>query len=103
MTIETEIRQVLQESFLGALVLTGTIEGAERAVTNAIAALDPDCSPEALLVEATRSALKHNTSSGESSSILPVEEKALHLSLLDLPGAVESIRCRRSVTGLDTN
>jgi hypothetical protein len=132
MTLEVEIGKTLNESFRAALVLTGSIEGAERAVTNAIAALGSGLSAHALLVETARSAFQQRPCSGASSSILPVElqavanlfpthrycfalrvlvgfdlktcseiltlpryevEQALCQSLLDLPRAVEYMRC----------
>jgi DNA-directed RNA polymerase specialized sigma24 family protein len=132
MTLETEIDDALHESFRAALVLTGSIEGAERAVTDAIASLGPDCSEDELMAQTARFAFEHTTSSDELSSCLPAElqalsripparrycfvlrillgldvetcceiltlsrhevEEALYRSLLDLPRAVESIRC----------
>jgi DNA-directed RNA polymerase specialized sigma24 family protein len=141
MTVEMEIEEALQESFRAALVLTGGVEAAERAVTNAIATLGPDCSAEALLAETARSAFEHDTFSGELSSILPVELQALFLlspihrycfvlrvligldlricsnilrssldevqetlcrSLLDLPQALEAVRCMGGVTSSTT-
>ena len=60
--------EALHGSFRAALALTGSVEGAERAVTNAITTLGPDCSAEALLVETARSAFDDDTCSGELSS-----------------------------------
>lgn len=79
MTLETEWSQPLYESFRAALVLTGSVEIAERAVTNAIATLAPEWSAKALLVETARSAFEHDTFSGELSPILPLELQALFL------------------------
>ena len=59
--------EALHGSFRAALALTGSVEGAERAVTNAITTLGPDCSAEALLVETARSAFDDDTCSGELS------------------------------------
>ena len=79
MTVEMQIEEALHESLRAALVLTGSVEGAECAVTNAIATLGQDCSAEALLVETARSAFEHNSFSGELSSILPVELQTVSL------------------------
>jgi hypothetical protein len=137
MTLEMEIGEALSESFRAALVLTGSIEGAERSVTNAISALGSELSVHALFVETARSAFQHPPVSGELSSILPVElqalslfsptcrdcfvlrvlmgfdlqtcseiltlsrhevEEALYQSLLDLPRAVEYVRCAGRVS-----
>ena len=58
MTLETEIGEALHDSFRAALVLTGSIEAAEHAVTGAIAAIGLDLSPDTLLLETARSALQ---------------------------------------------
>ena len=79
MTVETEINEGLQQSYRAALVLTGSVERAEHALTNAIAALGSDCSAEALLVETVRLAVEHNAFSPQAPPIFPVELQALFL------------------------
>jgi hypothetical protein len=97
MTVEMQIEEALHESLRAALVLTGSVEGAERAVTNAIATLGQDCSAEALLVETARSAFEHDSFSGELSSILPVELRVVSL-LRERPAIVSS--CVSSCTSI---
>jgi hypothetical protein len=79
MIVAMEIDEALHQSLRAALVLTGSVEGAECAVTNAIAALGSDCSAEALLLETARSAVEHNTFSAQVSPMLPAELQALFL------------------------
>jgi hypothetical protein len=52
-----QVGDALHEAFTAALLLTGIIGGAERAVENAIDGLGPDLSAGALLVETARSAV----------------------------------------------
>src|SRR5713226_7442317 len=78
MTLKMEIGEALDESFRAALVLTGSIERAECALTDVINALGSDLSRNALLVETARSVIQH-TAFSESSSILPMELQALSL------------------------
>lgn len=77
MTVEMEMGEAFYESFRAALVLTGRMESAERAVADAIAAVGSDLSANTLLVETARSALQHTNRSNESSSVLPLELQAL--------------------------
>jgi hypothetical protein len=77
MTLDVEMHKSLQESCRAALAFTGSIEGAERAVTNAIAAAASDLSADALLVETARSALQHGTFSDGLTSWLPLELQVL--------------------------
>ncbi len=79
MTIE--IDEALHQSFRAALVLAGSIEDAERAVTNAIDMLESDLSADALLAATARSAFQSSTFSEELSSFLPLELQALFLLL----------------------
>ena len=81
MTLEMEIDEAINESIRAALVLTGSMEGSERAITKAITALGPDPSQHALLRETARSAFQQSTVSDRSSSILPVELQALSFLL----------------------
>ena len=77
MTVDSEIREALDESFRAALVLTGSVEVAERAVTDALVAVGANFSARSLLIETARLALQPGPLAGESSSMLPVELQAL--------------------------
>ena len=99
MTADSEICEAVNESFRGALVLTGSIEAAEGAVSAALAALESDLSAHALLVETARLAFERSARPGESSSILPLELQALGRLV---PGQRFSFVLRLLV-GLDLN
>jgi len=77
MKLEMEMGEAVNESLRAALVLTGSMEESERAITKAITALGPDLSQHTLLRETARSAFQQSTLSDRSSSILPVELQAL--------------------------
>ena len=77
MTADPEMRKALNESFRAALVLTGSIEVAERAVTDALVALGSNLSAQVLLAETARLAFQRSEFGGESSSVLPPELQAL--------------------------
>jgi hypothetical protein len=82
MTVEMKTGETLHEAFRAALVLTGSIEAAECAVTDAIATLGPDFAGDTLQVETARSAIQHRTNFSEQPeaiSMLPVELQALFL------------------------
>jgi hypothetical protein len=74
---DPEICKALDESFRAALVLTGSIEAAEHAVTDALSALGSNLSARALLVETARSAFQRSALAGESSPVLPPYLQAL--------------------------
>jgi hypothetical protein len=79
----TDTDRIFKDSFRAAVVLTGSMVRAERAVTNAIDALEPGCSGDALLVETVRSAVQLGTLPGEwlgeSSVSRPPELQAMSL------------------------
>lgn len=66
----------LGESFRAALVLTGSVEGAERALDEAIAVSGSEISPHGLLTETIRSILRGTIG---KESALPLELQALAL------------------------
>jgi hypothetical protein len=74
--VAVKIDESLQRSFRAALVLTGSVEGAERAVTDAIAAAS-DLSADTLLLETARESLQHSTHSDGLPSCLPPELQAI--------------------------
>ena len=79
MNFELQIEEGLYESFRAALVLTGSTEAAERAITIAIDSLGSEFSAPELLVRTAQSALMNGTSSGTPCSVLPLELQALSL------------------------
>jgi len=82
MTVEMKTGEALHEAFRAALVLTGSIEAAECAVTDAIATSAPDFADDTLLVETARSAIQRRTNFSEQPaaiSMLPVELRGLFL------------------------
>ena len=62
MSSDANTDDALREAFLAALVLTGSMDAAERAVSSAIATLDPDPTRETLLIESVKLAI-HNSDS----------------------------------------
>jgi hypothetical protein len=82
MTVEMKTGEALHEAFRAALVLTGSIEASECAVTDAIAVLGSDFAGDTLLVETARSAIQRRANSSEQPetiSMLPVELRGLFL------------------------
>jgi len=79
MNFELQIEEGLYESFRAALVLTGSIEAAERAITIAINSLGSEFSARELLVRTAQSALLDSTFSAKPCSVLPLELQALSL------------------------
>lgn len=77
MTVGPETCEALDESFRAALILTGSVEVAERSVTDALVALGSNLSEQDLLVETARLAFQRSAFADESSSILPLELQAL--------------------------
>jgi len=80
MTAEIKIRETLCEAFRSALVLTGSIEAAERAVADGISTLGSDLAGDTLLVETARSAIQRRavySDQSEALSILPPELQGL--------------------------
>jgi hypothetical protein len=78
-TIKREITESLHDAFRAALVLTGSVENAECAVTDVIATIGSDCSRGALLAETARAALSYEGLPGKSRIPLPPELQALFL------------------------
>jgi hypothetical protein len=94
MTVDIQIDQALQEAFCAAVVLTGSAEAAEFAVTDAIASLESDLTRETLLRETAESAIRQRqnilTTSGTTVR-MPLELRAFfavsHVArLLRAPG-----------------
>jgi hypothetical protein len=82
MTVEMKTGEAINEAFRAALVLTGSTEAAECAITGAIATLGSDFVGDTLLVETARSAIQHRTNFSEQPeaiSMLPVELRRLFL------------------------
>jgi hypothetical protein len=82
MTLEADLEKALDEAFRAALILTGRIDAAEAAVSDAIDASAPALSGEALLVETAKAAVRRRDlfrARPDASSILPVELQALSL------------------------
>lgn len=79
MSAGRQIGEVLDEAFLAARLITGSICGAEQAVEDAIEGLGPDLSAEALLVGTARAAVQQRKYEDESPSMLPLELQALSL------------------------
>jgi DNA-directed RNA polymerase specialized sigma24 family protein len=79
MSARRQVGEALDEGFSAALLLTGSIGGAEQAVENAIDRLGPDLSAEALLAETARSALRQRKCQDDLPAILPLELQALSL------------------------
>ena len=80
MTAEIKISETLCEAFRSALILTGSIEAAERAVADGISTLGLDLAGDTLLVETARSAIQRRTEYSdqpEALSILPLELQGL--------------------------
>jgi len=78
MTRESEILKALEKAFLPALLLTGSVEGAEAAVLDGIAALESDhFSGDSLLLRTVRSAIQvygdFSDQFADTFSILPFE------------------------------
>ncbi|SRR5258708_24727334 len=78
MTMESEIFNALERAFLPALLLTGSVEGAEAAVLDGIAAFESDhISRDSILLRTVRSAIQlHGDRSDQFArtfSILPFE------------------------------
>jgi hypothetical protein len=81
---ESEIHEGLERAFLPALLLTGSVEGAEAAVLDGIAAVESDgISRDSLLVRTVRSAIQlHGDFSDQCAppfSILPFEVRRILL------------------------
>jgi len=84
MTRENEIYKGLEGAFLPALLLTGSVEGAEAAVLDGIAALESDgISRDSLVLRTVRSAIQlHGDFSDQCAppfSILPFELRRILL------------------------
>lgn len=79
MNFELQIEEGLYKSFRAALVLTGSIEAAERAITIAINSLGTEFSAHELLVRTAQSALLGSTFSAKPCSVLPLDLQALSL------------------------
>jgi hypothetical protein len=80
MTVEMKTGEALHEAFRAALVLTGSIEASECAVTDAIATLGSDITGGTLPVETARFAIQRRTNFSEQPeaiSMLPVELRGL--------------------------
>lgn len=78
-TLEMEITETLHESFRAALVITGSVEGAEHTLRDAIATIGSDGSRDVLLMQTARSALQYQTFSDELPPVFPPELLALFL------------------------
>ncbi len=78
-TAKRPLDLAMGDAFRAALVLTGSIDGAELAMMKAIDALEPDCSRDALLMETVRCAVRHETLPGEWCSSFPPELEAISL------------------------
>ena len=77
MTFDTEIDAAFHESYRAALVITGSVEAAARALDDAVTALETDVSPPALLMETIRCTLQQSANSKELTAVLPRELQAL--------------------------
>ena len=71
MTPKVELGQSINESFRAVLVLTGSVEVAERAVTHAIDDVGPDDLRNALILESVRWAYRHTSGFGKLCPTLP--------------------------------
>src|SRR5260370_10374414 len=77
-----KIGEALDEAFRAALVLTGSIEAAERAVADGITTLGFDLAGDTLVVETARFAIQRRaefSDEPEALSILPLELQGLFL------------------------
>ena len=102
MTLELEIGKTIEEAFSGALLLTGSIEASERAVTDAIAALGPYPLPAELLEETARSAIQRRpefSKQPDALSMLPLELQAVAA----LPPTGRDCFVMRILMGLSTD
>ena len=79
MNFELQTEDGLWQSFRAALVLTGSMEAAERAITTAINSFGSEFSAQELLVRTAQSALLDSTFPRKPCSVLPLELKALSL------------------------
>jgi hypothetical protein len=77
MTSDVEIAQWINESFLVVLVLTGSVEIAEQAVTKALGNVGVDDLRNALIFESVRWALQRTKGIGRLCPTLPRELKVL--------------------------
>jgi hypothetical protein len=77
MTPKVELGQSINESFRAVLVLTGSVEVAERAVTYAIDDVGPDDLRNALILGSVRWAYRHTSGFGKLYPTLPRELQVL--------------------------
>jgi hypothetical protein len=88
---------MLDKAFSVALLLTGGVASAEKAIENAIERSGSDFSAESLLVESVRSAVLQRKWRDELPSTVPVELRALSL----LSPVVRNCFVLRILIGLD--
>jgi DNA-directed RNA polymerase specialized sigma24 family protein len=74
-----QLADMLDKAFPVALLLTGGVARAERAIESAIERSGPDSSTESLLVDTMRSAVHQNEWRDELPSTVPPELRALSL------------------------
>jgi len=74
-----QLGDMLDKAFPVALLLTGGVAGAEKAIESAIEQAGPDFSAESLLVETARSAVLQRNWRDELPSTVPPELRALSL------------------------
>ena len=79
MTVDVELRRAINESFHAVRVLTGSLEIAERAVTNAIADVGLDSLRNTLVAESVRWGFRHTGGLGRLCLTLPREIQFLSL------------------------
>jgi len=82
MTADINMEETLYEAFRAALVLTGSVEAAERAVADGISIVGSDLAGDTLLVETARYAIQRRaeySDQQEGLSLLPLELTALFL------------------------
>jgi hypothetical protein len=77
MTFDVDLDESINESFHAVLILTGSLEVAERAVTDAIGQVDLNDSGHALVVQSVRWAFCHTQGSSKLCRTLPPELQAL--------------------------
>jgi DNA-directed RNA polymerase specialized sigma24 family protein len=74
-----QLGDMLDKAFPVALLLTGSVASAEKAIESAIERSEPDFSAESLVVETVRSAVLQRKWRGELQSTVPPELRALSL------------------------
>ncbi|HKD05776.1 MAG TPA: hypothetical protein VKB79_07735 [Bryobacteraceae bacterium] len=77
--VAMQITEIIPEAFHAALVLTGSVEGAERTLIDATARIASDGSREAFLAETARAAATHEAVPDKSPLLIPRELQALFL------------------------